>query len=71
MKSEIAQVYELQTGKKFEFDYDEVKKRNNRFALNEMRDKLGKCGLGPLKIEENLAEYYFQSELQKRMNEKV
>ena len=27
--------------------------------------------MAPLKIEENIAEFYFQSELQKRLNEKV
>ena len=68
----VKKVYELQQNRKeFKFDFESLKKRNNKTELDNLKDMLVDCGLGPLKIDEQLSEFFFQSELEARLTEKV
>lgn len=71
VKLKLAEIYELQLGKKFDFDYECLVCSSPAEHYRRLKNMCYECGVGSLKIDEYLANFAYTRNLQKRLNETV
>ena len=67
VKELVAEVYKTQMGEDFNFDFEKLNENNSGEAFKELKKKCNLAGMGPLKINEVIANFMYKRSLQQRL----